>query len=361
MLDTFQADSPLGGLIRELNRQLDTKKDYRADTRRLSFAVDDPDGKPKLGPLSIDLGEKVVGFPVAEYAHNQIGEHFGVNAKFYDKLRANHPDLFVNLANGLFFRAPSQHLVRTLDGNVRAFLSNAYRPRDNWDLVEQAVLPALEAHGRSVVFESCTLTDTRLYIKTIIPEVERPLTPKVGDTIQAGVIIQNSETGNGALGIFPYTYELACLNGMVHTKLGERRIHVGRRSEIGIEAVEFYSDETIRLDDAAYYSKCRDVIAGMLNETLFDAIVSQIQELRGIPVEHDGGPVAVVEIVGKRHGFSENERGAVMAAFVEGGDLSALGYVRAITNAAQKSDPDRRVELETLAGRMVADPSLVAV
>ena len=68
----------------------------------------------------------------------------------------------------------------------------------------------------------------------------------VGDRVQAGVMISNSEVGLGAVTVQPLVYTLACTNGMVVNSLGDRKTHVGRAAK-GIEDFGIISDETKRL------------------------------------------------------------------------------------------------------------------
>jgi hypothetical protein len=372
MLDTITVDSPIRGLADELQRQLGTKKDLMADTRRVSFTETDAEWLHGEGPardeddvrrsprgldLLVDMPDGARAFKVTGHAHDQIGQHLGINSKLYDRLLANHPDLLANLANGLLSREPSTRMLRTLDGRVRAFLSNRYRPRDNWDLLDGAILPALAEFPGVAEFKRCDLTETRMYVKVVIPGLEKQVTPKVGDVIRGGVIIQNSEVGAGALVIAPYTDVLRCTNGMVHTDFGQRTRHVGKRIvEDEQEAWELYSDETLALDDAAFFAKCGDTLRSALNETVFDRIVEQMRDLAQIRFE--GPPDTVVEVFASRHTLTENERGSMLTALIEEGDLTAWGYVNALTRTARDLEsPDRQTELETLAGRLVSDPS----
>ena len=46
------------------------------------------------------------------------------------------PELLAENVNSWFQREPTQRMVRTLDGTVRAFLSNRYRRIDNLDIAE---------------------------------------------------------------------------------------------------------------------------------------------------------------------------------------------------------------------------------
>ncbi len=358
---TATIESPIQGLSQELQRQLSTKRDIMADTRLVSFAPMERGDDPAKLALDIDLPGGVERFGVRRTAHQQIASKLDIGWPLYERLMTNHPDLLVQLANGLLNREPKRRLLRVLDGDVRAFLTDSYRCRDNWDLMEQAVLPVL-AERTDVKFSRCELTDTHLYVKVLLPEFELPdPTPKVGTVIHGGLIIKNSEIGWSSLLVAPFTTQYWCANGQVHDVMGQRQRHVGARPKNEAEAWELYSDETLKLDDAAFFAKTRDVITGVLNETVFDTIVGNMAELAGVKV--DRAPAAAVEILGRRVGMTQGERGSMMQHLIEGGDLSAFGYVNALTATARDLDIDRQVELEITAGRMIDDaqPWLVEV
>lgn len=344
--------NPIQTLAKELQQQLATKRDLIVDTRKFTLA----EGATANSTVAlVDLKEGVEELAIKRHAHQQIAETIGVQFRTYERLLNDHPDLLGNLANGLLDREPSSRLVR--GGEVRAFLSDRYRRRDNWDLLEH-LLPVFTEFPQAT-FKECSLTDTRMYVKAFIPGWEVPVTPEVGDVIRGGVIISNSEVGSGSLYIYPYTDRLICLNGAVHTDYGQRRIHVGKRIEGDDEAFELYSDETLRLDDEAFFAKCGDTLRACLNQQVFEAIASQMRDLAAIKVE--GSPVDVVKDVTKRHGLSEAEGESILRHLIEGADLSAWGFVNGITATARDLDnADRRTELEILAGRMIANPALVA-
>jgi hypothetical protein len=257
-----------------------------------------------------------------------------------------------------------------MDGKARAFLSDTYRPRDNWDLLDQAILPAIhdlpEQTRNGLYFKECSLSETHLYVKIVLPDFEMPVTPAVGDVIRGGLIVKNSEVGSSSLMIAPYTDRLWCLNGAVHTEYGQRQRHVGKRTggngdDAG--AWEFYSDETLRLDDAAFFSKCRDTVRATLNEQVFQAIVQQMRDLAGIPIEAQ--PVAAVEEITRRHDLSQAEGESILTTLLSGQNglgLTGWAMVNAITQTARDlRSADRRADLEALAGKMIADPALVTV
>lgn len=348
-------DSPLRSLGETLVQQLATKRDLMADTRRISLA--EFNDKPLTDMrLLVDLPDGAEEFGINRHAHQQIGEALDLPWKTYERLLGTHPDLLGGLVNGLFAREPKTRMLRTLDGKVRAFLSDRYRPRDNWDLLEQAVLPALNDFRGSIVrFKEATLTDSKMYLKIVLDEMQLQITPKVGDILRGGVIVQNSEVGSGATRVAPFTDQLICTNGMVHTEYGQSSYHVGRRhtSGDGAEAWDLYSDETLKLDDSAFFAKVADTVRGVLSQEVFEKIVADMRELSEMTVSD---VPAAVELIGERHGFTEVEQRMMLDRMFDAGDRSGWGIVNSITATARDlDDADRRVELETLAGSMTAD------
>lgn len=363
--------TPLLRMMEELQRQVPLKRDVKADTRLINLDPETAD------TLLVDMPGGLEEFGITDHAHAQIQTHLGIGQKLYDRLRSGEPgdgkrkkpikaqpDLLAHLANGLLSRQPSTRMVRVLDGKARAFLSDVFRPRDNWDLLQQAILPALAEVGRpGLIFKEASLTESHMYLKIVMPDFEMPVTPAVGDIVRGGLIVQNSEIGSSSLLIAPYTDVLWCTNGCTHTDFGQKQRHVGGRSNQADTAWEYYSDETLALEDAAFFSKCRDTVKGVLNEQVFVAIVQQMRDLADIDLGDE--PVKAVEEITKRNDFSQTESDAILNALVaEQGRLgmSAWAMVNAITQTARDLEsPDRRADLETLAGRMVSDPKLVTV
>lgn len=343
--------STITELLSELQAQNATKLDLVAPTQKITLWGADPAAQSRM---LIDLNEGVGEYGIRDHAHRQIADALDIPGRFYDSLRGRHPDLHRDLANGLLTREPKKRMIRTVGGDVRAFLSDRYQRRDNWDLLEH-LTPILASYP-DVHFKKCDLTETRMYVKVFLPGLERQITPKVGDVVRGGVIISNSEVGAGALMIAPYTDRLICLNGMVHTDFGKRAVHLGGRISVEEEAFELYSDETKRIDDAAFFAKCADVLRACLNEVVFDSIVQQMRDLTDVRMP--GSPVEQVKVLGKTQGFTEDEQASILTHLIEGGDLSGWGWINSLTATARDlPDTDRQTEIEVLAGRLTSNPA----
>jgi hypothetical protein len=155
----------LGQLAQEIERQTATRRDYVAPTSQLEMKVQDVTGQP----VALAIGDKdVVG--INDLAHRQLGDQVEIPAKYYDRMRSTAPALLASNVNHWLQVNPDKRMVRTLDGRVRAWLSDRYRPLENADLAE-AVLPVLAEQKLELV--SCEITEKRLYIKAVDPAVVR--------------------------------------------------------------------------------------------------------------------------------------------------------------------------------------------
>ena len=124
-------------LATEIRRQQEVSQDYISPTKRMTMAPGNGHG-----PI-IAMGDEGE-FGIQRYAHRQIGEHLHIPVRYYDRMVTEAPHLLAENVNHWLQRSDDIRLVRTLDDEIRAYLSNAYRPMDNAELAE-AVLPAIQA------------------------------------------------------------------------------------------------------------------------------------------------------------------------------------------------------------------------
>lgn len=330
----------------ELERRQESKRDFIADTRKLEM-------QPTGGAIVLQNGSGPIGeFGINNYAHRQLGEHLKIPAVYYDRLKKDHPDLLASQVNALLQREPSRQMVRVLDSNMRAFLSDRYRPLDNFDLAN-AVLPDL-MELPEIRIESTQFTETRFYIKAVFPRIQTEV--KKGDVVQAGIVISNSEVGAGSLSVSPLVFRLVCLNGLIASDYGQKRYHVGKRAAGDSEAAfELFSEKTRQLDDAALWSKVRDTVRGVLKADVLQQIASRMQFAAEQRLE--GDIQEVVEVTAKRFSYGETTKQGILRHLIEGGDLTRYGLMNAITRQSQdEEDYDVATKLEADGGALIELP-----
>jgi hypothetical protein len=349
----------LTDLAREIERQKTTKQDLVADTRSIKLFSNTGDSEPSFPTfdegavgLTVNNGEQT-HYVVNNLAHKQIAERVGIPQKYYQRMLAEQPELLARNVNTWFEANPERRLIRLLDGNVRAFLSDRYQRIDNWD-VAQTVLPILLSTP-GVECLSQEVTESRLYIKAVTHSVRGEIKSKrVGDIIEAGVMISNSEVGLGAISIKPFLHFLVCTNGMVRDKDSLRRAHIGRQIE-GDNVVQFLTDETRKAEDHAVLLKVRDVVNAAMDATNFRRMLDEIQATVDQRIE--GNPVEAIKVLADTFALADSEETNILRHLIEGADLSKYGLMNAITRASADIESyDRATDLEAIGGALIDLP-----
>lgn len=342
----------------ELTRQNTAKRDFVANTKVCRVEADE--NSPSNLTLNIGEGENKEAFPVRKHAVRQVGSRLKIPAAYVDRLAASHPDLLAWNINTLFDREPEKRMLRTLDGECRAFLSDRYRPLDNFDLAT-AVLPTLQEQGAQV--SSCEVAENRFYIKAIIPgqvrEIAKPGT-FMGDGghnpihfLKPGIVISNSEVGAGALWVKPGVHEVKCSNLAIFNRDAMRKYHSGKRTQGDEQTWRVLSDATKTQTDKAVWMQVNDLVRASLGGKLFEEYCQEIEaKMTGETI------VSPVEAVKELPNTSEQEQGGILAQLITGGDLSQYGMQAAITSFCQKDEVpyERQVELEELGGNVIELP-----
>jgi hypothetical protein len=321
----------------EANRQ--AKKDLIADTRQVEFT-----GNGEL----VTNGE---AFPINDHAHRQIGDRVQIPAKYYDRMRREAPELLADNVNTWFRKNPERRMIRTLSGNVRAFLSDRYQRIDN-EKVLATILPIFQEIP-DLKIKSLALTETRMYLKATVPSIRGEV--KVGDLVEAGIECRNGEIGNSMFEVWPFAERLECLNGMRFPVGGFKKTHLGARADVHDEVYEMLTDETLRVDDQAFLLKARDVVKATLSENTFQKLLGKMRAAAEDKIEEN--PVEAVKVLSQSLALTETEGDLILRHLIEGGDLSRWGVANAITRTAQDVESyDRSDELEAFGGKIVDLP-----
>ena len=332
----MKAGRTLQELAAELDRQNAAKKDFIVDASALTMTGQtDPQ-------LLVGGGSYPVPYGITDIAHRQIGSFLKIPATYYDRMRRENPELLAQNVNTWFEdNGSTKRMLRTMDGSARALLSDRYRRIDNFEIAS-AVLPIIGGIEDARV-ESCELTDSRMYIKVVSPRTQAEV--KVGDPVQAGVIVTNSEVGYGSVTVKPLIFRLVCSNGMVAESGAMRKYHVGRTNEAN-DDLSIFRDETIQASDKAFLMRLEDSVRAAVSQTSFEKIVDQMREATEAKLKAEAVP-QVIELASKEYGFTESEGKGILGHLIQGGDLSLYGLANAVTRHAQDVESyDRSTELE---------------
>ena len=383
------------------------KRDYIVPATHLRMVDRAAAGEQPRVDLVAQLGGILgdVSYGIGKHAHAQIAEKLGIHGTYYRRmLDTPHAlPLLAQNVNHWLEQARSNFLMRELDGRVRALLSDRYQPLDNTDLFFEAVRVVHNIGGQIV---RADLTEERMYLRALVPDwreqvahqraaldAERgsmrgvhfdgfsdrlaggihkdPASMTIGerrngggggvmerasrDYVCPGIVISNSEIGQGRVLVEPFVYAFYCSNYAVFGEsLG--RVHVGaKREHLGV-----LSDDTLRAEGAYVWGTIRDYIRATLDREQFRARLQRLVESTG---EMLTAPQEAVDSVVKHYGLTDEERQRILNELISAGDPTVYGLLQAITATGRDTaDTHRAIELERVGGQFVtAAPELVAV
>jgi hypothetical protein len=318
--------------------------------------------EPQIGSDGVTMTAGT--YTINAIAQNGIAEKLGIPIAYLRRMADDNVDLYDTNVNSWLARTDRRFLIRCLrndagHGVVRAFLSDSYYRIDNLDVL-MAALSGIRDAGVSVEVAGCDLTDRRMYLRVVSPEV-RVVAPRLLENyrspfdgrrgselpvVSGGFLITNSETGCGAFAIAPWVRFEACRNGMTLTQNIRRRAHLGSKST-GEDGIIEPSQETQRRNLDLISSRTADAARSFLNVDYVTRMIRELEDDAGRPVDD---PDTTIKLVGQRLRYSDEQQTAILTHFIRGGDLSAGGIMHAVTSVAQTlADADAAYELETTA------------
>jgi hypothetical protein len=368
-------NATLSTLVEELREQQDRKQDLIVPTRDLwsreGRVFVRGAGEPTLTETGVTTSN--LEFAPTDVYDEGAAAKLGLPRAYLRTLRDNGwHDLIDSNLNGLLhgftngagneLRTPDarRFMLRTFKGEdggygtARALLSDSYRTIDNWDVL-MATLSGMKAAGLDAhVVRSADLTNRRMYVKIVAPEVQAlapellrnyrsPFSGQSGadnPTVFAGFVLSNSETGSGAFSITPRLEVQVCTNGLTITKDAVRRTHLGSKAED--DGIVRYSEATQRKSLELITLQTRDAVRTFLDTDYMGQAIRKIEEKAGAPV---GRPQDVVQTIVKREAFQKADTDGLLEHFIKGGDMTAGGVLGAITSYAQTVDDADRAYL----------------
>lgn len=321
--------------------------------------IDRSDGKGKdvgmlfMTPSIPQIDGQVA--PMTDYMHGQLASRTGIDKRYYDRMRQAQPSLLMKNVETWWAAEPEQRLVRAVqparveNGQIsigrlmgRAWLSDRYRTLDNYDFV----MTVLETAGNDAVIESCFLDDERVYLKLVCPEKQGEI--KKGDVVQAGVIVKNSEVGDGKVLVQPFAKRLVCLNGLIRPEqFGQ--VHLGAQNELGI-----LQQDTLQADAKSVWLQVRDWVKAVLNGEFLERTLKEARQTKKVSVEVEARQ-AVANIV-RDFGLNGFDGQGILDRYLRGNDETQFGMVNAITQYAHEGQNNyrRQVELESFGGTLMS-------
>jgi len=373
----------LSQLAAELERQVTSRKDFIAPQSAIQAVVVESPTTGAVVPEVVDASSDfdrlmkrevaIAGLPnsgpinITPFAHGQLSDHLGIPKKYYDRMAAEQPELLAMNINAWLAADPTnRRMLRTIDGRVRGILSPKFRALDNFELA-QAVLPVLLQNNAQIV--SSELTETRMYIKAILPALsdELPMGLAFGTghnmigqagtdrgKLVAAITISNSDIGAGTLRVEPSVFTTWCTNLAIMQQAAMKKYHAGRANSADDATWEVFGDDTKRANDAAFWLQVRDITMAAFDEKMFRAAVASLRKTAENPIKSDDLPAVVATTI-EQLALPQGVNNGLLKALAAGGDLTQWGLSSAITRVAgETADYETATQLERAGGQVLA-------
>ena len=288
---------------------------------------------------------------IHSHALAQIAGKAGIPSKYLRELAESESPILQSLALEILeahYRGTdldaNRFLLRSVDGELRGFLSDRYRRLDNRPLLDAFIEGCREAGAVPV---DGVVSDTRVQMKAYLPIVFEPVPNEV---MLVGVAWGNSDFGAAAHTLNLTVLRLACTNKAVMEN-SLRNVHLGARLDDSIN----YSEKTYRLDTETNVSALRDTVRELLSPQRVNAIQSVIKGAAEKKVEWNKLSPKIIAAMTK----SEQELAHEM--FDGSDDIVMLPPQRTIWRASnvlswiagRTDDADHRLDLERAAGELL--------
>jgi hypothetical protein len=289
-------------------------------------------------------------FHVRDTAHTHLAGLCGIERRYYQKLREHSPVLLDENANFWLSRSNKTRIIRALDRDARAIVSPRYATLDN-DALLRTVEPIIAELDATV--ESADISDERLIIKVASPRLQGDV--KVGDAVQVGIVIQNSEVRAGVIAVDLFVKRLVCANGLIiagKSGSGAHRRHVGRIWHSGDES-GLVPENMGRIEwERLVWQGIQDDIRQAVSRDAFGGLLERLRDTTRMQTSLE--PDVVVKRLGDAYKLHESLQGQVSAHLVADEYTGSLwDVVNAVTRTAEDvTDYARATDLEKLGGQL---------
>ena len=283
-------------------------------------------------------------------------------------------------------------------GVLRAVVSPKFKIIDNLD-VAMAILDGAREAGIEVTPETCDLTDRRMYMRLRAPGVaqyapklldgyrspfdtkngparagqDRPgyrwnanvgggwtvpqaLAAAAGEgqgyepgkepVVFAGLVVSNSDVGDGSRWIWPEIEVGICKNGLTLKAQGERKVHLGKAHA---EGEINWSTETLEKELELIAAQTKDAVKAFLSGDFLAKEVNKIEALAGVPLLSDTADEKITEVLTSSK-YTQADIAGVLEHFKLGGKLDVGGLGNAVTSYSQTlPDADAAARLNATA------------
>lgn len=258
-------------------------------------------------------------------------------------------------------RGEEKFLVRSSNQEIRGVLSDTYRRMDSGPILDEFAKTCQDIGAVPIEGIGGQL---RFSVKALIPKIYTiGKQPGNEEVFAFGVALSNSDFGCGALSLQFFLWRIWCSNTATRED-SLRKVHLGKRLAENIE----YAQETYLADTKAMSLMVRDHVRGVLSPPRIDEAIAALETAMETSVDpkkffERGGELEKLkltkaEVASARETFNNGD----ITVLPRGTSVARMS--QAVAWLAQSATPERRLELERVAGVIMeskAKPEPVAV
>lgn len=295
-------------------------------------------------------GDSAFAEPLHKHALEQAASRVDIPVTFINRFLGEEygGELITDALNTVYkHRGEEKFLVRSSNEEIRGVLSDTYRRMDSGPILDAFAKTCNEIGA--VPIEGIG-GDLRFSVKALIPKTYTVGKQEGNEEIFAfGVSLSNSDFGCGALSLQFFLWRIWCSNTATRED-SLRKVHLGKRLAENIE----YAAETYAADTNAMALMVRDHV----RETLSPPKVEEAVAVLETAMETSVDPKAFFSKGGEleKLKLTRTEIDATRETF-NNGDITVLPrgtsvarMSQAVAWLAQSATPERRLELERVAG-----------
>lgn len=320
--------------VKEIREVIDTNADFNKIVERASkiqkkctdYTVKG-DSIRMDDKLNLNFDDKQM--PMSDFATSGMCGKLKVPSQYFARLvKEGREELAADNINTWLEDNQKDYFIREYNGRVRGFLTGNYSVYDAPEIL-QSVDEAFNMSNFNV--KGSFINEERLHLRI----TEKEMLDIEGEDLFAGITIDSSDVGRSGLYVRFFIYKQVCTNGLV---IAKSSANLFKQKHVGITHEDFVAGLKDGLNN--FYE-------------LKEKITESIKETSKIPVAED--IEELLADIKKSTGLSQEACEEVVYLMDNSYKRNRWGLINGITEVAQKYTLDRRIELETIAGDMLAN------
>lgn len=323
-----------------IQRLLDRANQIAADSVDFSIAnvgIHNLRFNDQAGLTFIPDGGDIQHAGISRYALGQLGTKIGVPAAYLEKCVASgRISLAQDNVNSWVETYGKDLFLREYQGDIRGVLTSRYAVCDSHEILE-VVDNVVDLSTYKI--KGSFLNQERLHVRLVSKE----MLPIEGEDLFAGLFIDSSDVGRSILTVQFGIYKQVCTNGLVIAKAGGvlfQQKHIGITSSEfrdgltkSLANVDVLTENAVQWIELARQKDVWGYKPGHLSEEEMTEFVARVQATTRLP---ETSAKKVIDLMQTKYGASR------------------WGLINGITEVAQDFTLERRLDLERVAGNLLA-------